>query len=116
MIRVALLSVSSALVAASVALADTRDHSLAEGQLLLQSCESQAPTLRAMCLGYLAAVADDVRRSMQQGDPAACLPAVTNLEAYRVAFIGFARAQPGAASRPSFDLARDALATQWPCS
>lgn len=113
--RAALLGLSLSAIAASIAVADVRDHSLAEGQVLLQNCESQASTLRAMCLGYLAAIADDVRRSGRQDEAAACLPAFVDLDVYRTAVIGFARTRSGAGPRPSFDLVQEALASTWPC-
>jgi len=91
------------------------EHSLTDGRQLADSCRSSASTLRAMCLGYLAAIADDVRRSGRQDETAACLPAFVDLDVYRTAVIGFARTRSGAGPRPSFDLVQEALASTWPC-
>ena len=95
--------------------ADSLNHSLAEGQLLQQSCASQALALRAMCLGYLAAVADDVEHDQRAGQRSICIPALVNLDAFRLAFLGFLKDHPEQADRPSFGLVKAALAQAWPC-
>lgn len=95
--------------------ADQLNHSLAEGQLLLSSCASDSLPLRAMCLGYLAAVADGLSEQRRDGAPSICPPSMVDLDAYRRAFIAFVERRPEALSRPSIDAVKAALATQWPC-
>ena len=106
-------------VVPGVALAQpTSSHSLSEAQLLLESCQSDAPTLRAMCLGYLAAISDEVRRGLAAGtivDPV-CPPAVVSLEAYRQAYIGFLAARPGQLhGRPAAETVRASYLAAWAC-
>ena len=95
--------------------ADALNHSLAEGQLLLSSCASDSLPLRAMCLGYLAAVADGLSAERQDVARSVCPPTLVNLDAYRRAFIAFVERRPETLSRPSLDAVKAALATQWPC-
>lgn len=107
------LVATAAIPAASVA--DQLDHSLAQGELLQQSCSSEALALRAMCLGYLAAVADDLDRDQRPGERRMCAPHPVNLDAYRLAFLGFAQTNPAKLAQPSFELVKMALAEAWPC-
>ncbi len=106
-------------VSGATALAQpTANHSLSETHLLLESCQSEAPTFRAMCLGYLAAISDEVRRSLSTGSnrPSLCPPAFVSLEAYRQAFIGFAKGQPDKpATGPAAEAARAAFIDAWTC-
>ena len=97
--------------------ADPMEHSLAQGQQLVDSCRSSAATFRAMCLGYLAAVIDEARldRLPAPPGPATCLPPFTNLELYREAYMAFVGANPEMLAMRSFDAVKAALAARWPC-
>lgn len=101
----------------SPALADpAMDHSMAQTRDLLESCTSPASTLRAMCLGYLAAVSDDIDRDhVMPGNKLICRPRPVELEIYRRAFVEFATAAPDYRERSSFDAVKAALARRWPC-
>lgn len=113
--RSVLLSVAAIAAISAPAVADQPEHSLAQGELLRQSCSSDALALRAMCLGYLAAVADDLDRDQHTGGPRMCAPQPVNLDSYRLAFLGFARTNPTMLGQPSFDLVKTALVQAWPC-
>ena len=97
--------------------ADPMDHSLAQGRQLVESCRSSASTFRAMCLGYLAAVADDARIGQASELPgsATCLPPFTNLELYREAYLAFVGSNPDVLSMRSFEAVKAALSARWPC-
>lgn len=114
-IRSVLFSLAAIAAVAGPAAADPVDHSLAQGELLRQSCSSDALALRAMCLGYLAAVADDLESDHAVDHPRICAPRPINLDAYRLAFLGFARANPTKLVQPSFELVKAALVQAWPC-
>ena len=102
---------------ASAALADPMEHSLAQGQQLVDSCRSNASTFRAMCLGYLAAVINEARLdpAVPPPEPGTCLPAFTNLEHYREAYLAFVGSKPEVLAMRSFDAVKAALAARWPC-
>ena len=110
------LLVAAGLVACPVH-ATPVDHSLSEGRQLAESCRSSGATARAMCLGYLAAIADDVRhqQATDQGQASPCLPPGTTLELYREAWLTYAAANPEILSRRSFPAVKAALAARWPC-
>lgn len=93
------------------------EHSLAQGQQLVNSCRSSAATFRAMCLGYLAAVIDEARldKFPAAPGPATCLPVFTNLELYREAYLTFVGSNPAALEMRSFDAVKAALTARWPC-
>lgn len=93
------------------------EHSLTDGHQLADSCRSSASTVRAMCLGYLAAVADDTRHHQRERDsrPIACLPSDTSLELYREAWLAFAAAQPDILAHKALAGVKAALAARWPC-
>lgn len=114
-VRSVLLLLAATAAVPLPASADQLDHSLAQGELLQQSCSSEALALRAMCLGYLAAVADDLDRDQRVGGPRICAPHPVNLDAYRLAFLGFAQSNPAQLEQPSFDLVKKALVQAWPC-
>ena len=114
-LRSVLLTVAATAAISTLAIADQLDHSLAQGELLQQSCSSEALALRAMCLGYLAAVADDLDHDQRAGERRICAPRPVNLDAYRLAFLGFVRANPTKLGQPSFELVKAALAEAWPC-
>ena len=81
------LAVTLALtVSASTLAANPMDHALADARQLMESCESPSPMLRAMCLGYLAAVSDEVKTESEQPD-----------------------------GRPAFGVVRASFARRWPC-
>ena len=104
-------------MATQAALADHANHSLAGTQDLLASCKSDAPTLRAMCLGYLAAMSDEVLRE-QAGAGARqtlCAPEIVDLDAYRRAFIAFAEKAPVVLEGHSYEAVKAALRARWPC-
>ena len=96
----------------------TSEHSLAQGRQLLESCQSSASTVRAMCLGYLAAITDDIWHHEAAGpasERSACLPPATSVEAYREVFVAFATTHPETLEKPSLPVVKTALATRWPC-
>jgi hypothetical protein len=118
-IRRILAPVACCVMSGATALAQpASNHSLADAQLLLESCRSEAPTLRAMCLGYLAAISDGLRHDHATGnirDPL-CPPAIVSLDAYRQAFIGFVTAQPARpANLPAAEAVRSAFLNSWTC-
>lgn len=114
-LRSVLLALAATAALPALAAADQLDHSLAQGELLQQSCSSEALALRAMCLGYLAAVADDLDRDQRAGERSMCAPHPVNLDDYRLAFLGFVRSNPAKLGQPSFDLVKAALTETWPC-
>ena len=97
--------------------AEPLDHSLTDGRQLAESCRSSASTARAMCLGYLAAVADDIRHHQREheGRPIACLPPGMSLELYREAWLALAAAQPDILAQKSLAGVKAALGARWPC-
>lgn len=114
-----LCSAACCVVSGATALAQpTSNHSLSSAQLLLENCHSEAPTFRAMCLGYLAAISDEMRHGLAAGtvrEPL-CPPAFVSLEAYRQAFIGFTMGTPGRpATGPAAEAVRAAFADAWTC-
>lgn len=102
---------------ASAARADPMEHSLAQGQQLVDSCRSSASTFRAMCLGYLAAVIDEARLDRLPARPglSTCLPPFTNLELYREAYMAFVGTNPEVLAMRSFEAVKAALAARFPC-
>ena len=102
-----------ALVLAGPAQATPGDHSLTDSQQLLQSCQSLSPTYRAMCLGYLAAIADDLRSD--HPSKTICMPRLADLNEYRTAFIAFVEEKPELLPAPSYRSVKAALAASWPC-
>ena len=97
--------------------AQPAEHSLTDGRQLADSCRSSASTVRAMCLAYLAAVADDIRHHQREhdGPPIACLPPDTSLELYREALLAFAAARPEILAQKALAGVKAALAARWPC-
>ena len=106
------------LVAAGQAMADPPPHFLADARRLLASCTSEAPVLRAMCLGYLGAIADGTARhqTIRSTNETVCVPAAVNLEAYRQIFVVFVTKQPEATQWQSYEAMKAAMETEWPCS
>ena len=100
------------------AVADNASHSLTGSRRLIESCQSSASTVRALCLGYLAAVADDLQHHETAGpalERSACLPPTTSVEVYRETFLAFAATHPEAKEKPSLPVVKMALAARWPC-
>lgn len=113
-----LLSMGVACVFANqVAFADHANHSLASARGLLTSCLSDSPTLRAMCLGYLAAISDAALREQESGRErrVLCVPTVVNLDAYRRSFIEFMAKTPAVFDGHSYEAVKSALQAEWPC-
>lgn len=106
------------LAAAGPAIADPPPHSLADARRLLASCTSDAPALRALCLGYLSAIADGTERlqTIRATNRTICVPAAVDLEAYRQAFLEFVTKQPEATQWQSYEAMKAAMETEWPCS
>ncbi|MCA0303192.1 MAG: hypothetical protein LCH95_12385 [Proteobacteria bacterium] len=100
------------------AVADNASHSLTGSRQLIESCQSNASTVRALCLGYLAAVADDVRHHEAEGpggERIACLPPSPTIDQFRDAFLTFVAAHPEAASQRALQTVKAAMAAHWPC-
>lgn len=113
-----LLSVGFVFVLANQAvLADHANHSLASVRGLLTSCQSDSPTLRAMCLGYLAAISDAALREQESGreQRVFCVPAVVNLDAYRRSFVEFTAKTPAVLDGHSYEAVKAAFQAEWPC-
>lgn len=103
---------------ASPATADHRKHGFTVSEALFRDCQSDAPALRGMCLGYLAAIADAIE-IQQLGDTAPrriCDPATISLEDYRRALIGFLQANPALLKQHSGEVVPAAYAKAWPCN
>lgn len=111
------LAVLLALGLAIPAHANPDDHSLAKNEWLLESCQSRSATLRAMCLGYFAAVVDDLRFDHANvfNDKAICLPPLVNLEQYRSAYVDYVWDKPDLLQGRSYPTVKAAFATRWPC-
>ena len=102
---------------ASPATADHRKHGFTVSEALFRDCQSDAPALRGMCLGYLAAIADALETQQIAGDGPrkVCDPATISLEDYRRALIGFLQANPPLLKQPSSEVVPAAYAKAWPC-
>lgn len=87
-------------------------------RLLVDDCQSEKPALRAMCLGYLAAIADGVARHQKIGSSnrTVCAPQDVDLEAYRLALLQYVSKNPTASEGHSFEAVKAALEAEWPCS
>ena len=96
--------------------ADHVGHTLATAPRLIADCRSDVPTLRAMCLGYLAAIADGVARHQKIGSAGrtVCVPATVDMEAYRGALLEYVARNPTTDGH-SFEMVRAALEAAWPC-
>ncbi len=113
-----LLSVGFGFVFANqAAFADHANHPLASAPGLLTSCTSDAPALRAMCLGYLAAISDATLREQESGREKRvfCAPAVVNLDAYRHSFVELTARTPAVLDWHSYEAVKAALQADWPC-
>ncbi len=101
----------------SPARSNPMEHSLTSSGRLLESCQSLSPALRAMCLGYLAAIIDDLKfdHANAVDGKALCLPPLVNLDLYRDAYVGFVKARPELLADPSYRTVKAALAATWPC-
>lgn len=101
----------------TAALADHVNHSLAGARRLVVDCRSDAPALRAMCLGYLAAISDGIARHQKIGSSSrtVCAPQDPDLEAYRRALLDYVAKTPDVMEGHSFEAVKAALEAQWPC-
>jgi hypothetical protein len=99
------------------ATAHHRKHAYRTAETLLKDCQSDAPVMRSMCLGYLAAISDAVESDQDAGTlpRKVCDPATISLEDYRLALIGFLRDRPQLLGRSSSEVVSAAYAQAWPC-
>ena len=116
-LKALILATASLAALAAPATADHRKHTFTVSAALLRDCQSDAPALRAMCLGYLAAIADSAELQQIAGETRRriCDPATVSLEDYRLAVIGFLQANPALTRQPSAEVVRAAYAAAWPC-
>lgn len=115
-----LLKLAAGVVSLTAAMAasasPTTDHALALSRDLVESCESPSTALRTMCLGYLAAISDDIERDqLVPGNKLICRPRRVELEIYRQAYVAFAKENPQYRERSSFEAVKAAFAQKWPC-
>ena len=105
-------------VLSAPAFADHVDHSLATAKRLAADCKDDVPALRAMCIGYLAAIADGIARHQQMGvvNRTVCVPTDVTVEAFRGAFLQYMATNPKAIEEHSFEAVLAALQAKWPCS
>lgn len=118
-IRTLILAAVAALPAlANPATADHRKHGFTVSEALFRDCQSDAPALRGMCLGYLAAIADAIETQQigSGASPRICDPATVSLEDYRRALIGFLQANPLLLKHLSSEVVPAAYAKAWPCN
>ena len=110
-----ILAIASLLLLA--ALPVRADHSLAGARTLLTYCGADVTALRAMCIGYLAAIADGVARHQKLGAAkrTICVPQSVDLEAYRSSLLQYLATTPAAADGQSFEAIKAALEAEWPC-
>lgn len=115
--RKALAVVMGVALVSTPILADHVQHSLAIALRLVADCKSDVPALRAMCVGYLAAIADGVARHQKLGSAkrTVCVPENVDIEAFRGVFLKFVGKNPPAADGHSFETVQAALEAEWPC-
>ncbi len=116
-IKTMILAVAALAPLAGTATADHRKHGFMVSEALFRDCQSDAPALRGMCLGYLAAMADAIEIQQVAGTAPrrVCDPATISLEDYRRALIGFLQANPALLKQPSAEVVRAAYGNAWPC-
>ena len=104
--------------AGDAAFADHANHTLANARSLAADCQSDQATLRAMCIGYLAAISDGVEQHQKVGvaKRSVCVPRNVDLEAYRLALLQYVAKTPSAIEGHSFEVVQAALMAGWPCS
>ena len=116
-IRTPLYLIISLCIVSMPARADHVKHSLATTPRLIADCKSDVPALRAMCIGYLAAIADGVARHQKIGSAkrTVCVPENVDIEAFRGAFLQFVTKNPTTTDGHSFEAVQAALEAEWPC-
>mgnify|MGYP006286689819 CR=1 FL=1 len=116
-IRTLILAAATLFPVAAPATADHRQHGFSLSEALFRDCQSDAPALRGMCLGYLAAIADSIETQQVAGAAprVVCDPLTVSLEDYRRALIVFLQGNPALLKQPSSDVVRAAYSNAWPC-